>query len=122
MLGRWKSGDEDGRPVPSLRTLTRPILNLFFGERGTKRWKNEVDKALLRKPPPSSLSALLDATLHVIDDAVLDAPPGEAKQGQELFAAEQTGEWPPPEMPAAPRERLPSKSDSVPVLHEQLAF
>ncbi|EFJ43435.1 hypothetical protein VOLCADRAFT_43118, partial [Volvox carteri f. nagariensis] len=42
MVGRYPDGHAD----PSIRTLMRPLLNLFHGEPGCKRWKNEVDELL----------------------------------------------------------------------------
>lgn len=36
----------DGHADPSVRTLMRPLLNLFHGEPGCKRWKNAVDELL----------------------------------------------------------------------------
>ncbi|PNH12168.1 Ankyrin repeat domain-containing protein [Tetrabaena socialis] len=45
MLGRW-CVKADGHADPSVRTLMRPLLNLFHGEAGSKRWKAEVDAVL----------------------------------------------------------------------------
>ena len=51
----------------------KPLLGMFYGEAGSKRWKAAVDSVLKSNPP--SLSSLLEATLHHIPDAVLDSPP-----------------------------------------------
>lgn len=37
MVGRWHVKD-DGHRDPSVRTLLRPILNLFHGEQNCKKW------------------------------------------------------------------------------------
>lgn len=71
-VGRWQV-KEDGHRDPSVRTLMKPILNLFHGEPGSKKWKNAVDGIL--KDNPSTLSEVLDRSLHLLSDEVLDAPP-----------------------------------------------
>lgn len=101
MVGRWNVKD-DGHKQPNVRALVKPILNLFHGERGNKRWKAEIDKVLLQKPPPESASEVVDRTLHMIDDSALDSPPEAVEPLHELFTAEQTGQWPPPELPCLP--------------------
>ena len=98
MIGRWHVKD-DGHKHPNVRGLAKPLLNLFHGERGNKRWKAEIDKVLLQKPPPETVSELMDRTLHMIDDSALDSPPEDIVPLYEPFAAEQTGKWPPPELP-----------------------
>ncbi len=45
MSCRWHV-KPDGHADPSVRTLMRPLLNLFHGEPGCKRWKNAVDELL----------------------------------------------------------------------------
>ncbi|GLC72961.1 hypothetical protein PLESTF_001314200 [Pleodorina starrii] len=72
MVGRWYI-KPDGHPDPSIRTLMRPLLNLFHGEPGCKRWKAAVDEVL--KGGPTGFGEVLDRTLHLIPDYVLDAPP-----------------------------------------------
>ena len=101
MLGHWFVKD-DGHKSPSLRVLVKPLLNLFHGERKNKRWKTEIDRVLLEKPPPQSVSEVMRRTLHILDVDVLDAPPEAAEPAQELFAAEATGEWPPVDVPPPP--------------------
>ncbi len=34
---RWSALHEDGRVDPSVRTLVKPLLNLFHGEPGSKK-------------------------------------------------------------------------------------
>ncbi|GIL92753.1 hypothetical protein Vretimale_11743 [Volvox reticuliferus] len=72
MVGRW-AVKADGHADPSIRTLMKPLLNLFHGEPGCKRWKNAVDELL--RSSPNSFGEVLDRSLHHIPDNVLDAPP-----------------------------------------------
>eukprot|EP00955_Chlamydomonas_euryale_P104122 365542-Chlamydomonas_euryale.AAC.8 len=45
MLGKWgKKGN--GQSDPSVRTLAKPLLMLFYAEPGSKRWKAAVDAEL----------------------------------------------------------------------------
>jgi len=72
MLGKWgKKGN--GQSDPSVRTLAKPLLMLFYAEPGSKRWKAAVDAELKKGLP--SVSALLAATIHLLPAHVLDAPP-----------------------------------------------
>jgi hypothetical protein len=107
MIGRW-AVKEDGHKHPSVRVLIRPLLNLFHGERKSKRWKSEIDRFLLKKPPPETVSEVMDCTLHILDDEILDSPPEAAQLPAEPFTAEQTGEWPPPALPDAPGHERPA--------------
>ncbi|KAG2489199.1 hypothetical protein HYH03_012224 [Edaphochlamys debaryana] len=72
MHGRW-SVKADGHHDPSVRTLMRPLLNLFRGEGGCKRWKAAVDEVL--KAGAGSIGEVLDATPPFLSAEVLDAPP-----------------------------------------------
>ncbi|MEW5310772.1 MAG: hypothetical protein WDW38_002536 [Sanguina aurantia] len=95
MVGRWHVKD-DGHRDPSVRTLLRPILNLFHGEQNCKKWKAGVDEVLklgvgadgsapwVNKEPPS-VSCVLDATLHLLPDDVLDAPPRQVRHHLPTF-------------------------------------
>ncbi|KAL6764649.1 dihydrouridine synthase-domain-containing protein [Haematococcus lacustris] len=67
------SAQEGGSKAAAVRMMMKPLLNLFHGEKGSKRWKAEVDTVL--KGNPSSLAAVLDQTLQWLPDEVLDAPP-----------------------------------------------
>lgn len=71
---RWAI-KEDGHREPNARTLLKPVLNLFHGERGSKRWKAAMDAALKDAPRDATVRDLLRATLHHLDPAALDAPP-----------------------------------------------
>jgi tRNA-dihydrouridine synthase A len=56
MCGRWGVAD-DGHKNPSVRTLMKPILNLFAAEPRNKNWKRLVDDVIKRA---DSVSELLD--------------------------------------------------------------
>jgi hypothetical protein len=55
---RWRTRD-DGSHDPNIRTIIKPLLNLFHGERGGKRWKNAVDIAL-RTLHPKTVTELIE--------------------------------------------------------------
>lgn len=52
-IGHWRV-DDSGYRDPCVRSLFRPMLNLFHGERGSKKWKSTVDEVL--KQDPGTLS------------------------------------------------------------------
>ncbi|KAL3677004.1 hypothetical protein R1sor_026952 [Riccia sorocarpa] len=57
---------------PNIRTMLKPLLNLFHAEPGASRWRRAVDETLrVRK----TVHAVLEETLRVLPDSVLDAPP-----------------------------------------------
>jgi hypothetical protein len=60
-----------------VRAIIKPLLNLFHGEHGGKRWKNAIDIAL-RTIHPKTVTELIEATISQIPDEVLDAPPRSA--------------------------------------------
>ncbi|WIA28060.1 hypothetical protein OEZ86_010645 [Tetradesmus obliquus] len=78
IVGRWQVKD-DGYHDPNIRVLVRPILNLFHGDRGGKKWKNAVDGAL-KAGGLASFSDLMAKTLGEIPDEVLDAPPRSSRE------------------------------------------
>ena len=45
ILGKWGI-KRDGSKVPNVKAVVKPLLGLFHGERGTKRWKQEIDRIL----------------------------------------------------------------------------
>lgn len=99
MVGRWHV-KEGGHASPSVRALLRPLLNLFHGERNGKRWKTEIDRILQEDPAAGHCpSAVIARATALLDDAVLDGPPSGAAPLCALFAGEQTGQWPPEELP-----------------------
>ena len=42
VLGKWFVRPK-GQKNPNVRTVFKPLLNMFHGERGSKRWKQVVD-------------------------------------------------------------------------------
>lgn len=42
VLGKWFVRP-NGQKNPNVRTVFKPLLNMFHGERGSKRWKQAVD-------------------------------------------------------------------------------
>jgi hypothetical protein len=40
----------DGSRTPNVRTVARPLLNLFVGEPSGRKWRHLMDVALLKKP------------------------------------------------------------------------
>jgi hypothetical protein len=70
---------DDGYQDPNIRVLVRPILNLFHGDRGGKKWKNAVDGAL-KAGGLASFTDLMDKTLGQIPDEILDAPPRSSRE------------------------------------------
>ena len=42
MIGKWLVRP-NGQKNPNVRTVFKPLLNMFHGERGSKRWKQTVD-------------------------------------------------------------------------------
>ncbi|KAK9829203.1 hypothetical protein WJX72_004471 [[Myrmecia] bisecta] len=70
MVGRFM--DNGKIRAPNVRTIVKPLLNMFHGEPGCKKWKQALDKAL---KSATSVSSVLQETLVHIPDRVLDAPP-----------------------------------------------
>lgn len=62
MLGKWGS-KKDGSPAPGIKTLTKPLLGLLHGERGTKVWKQAMDRLMLqvKNRPDMTVSQLIEA-------------------------------------------------------------
>jgi len=58
VLGRW-GARPDGSRAPGVRALAKPLLGLFHGEPGGRRFRCALEDGLRRKP--ASLSALLQA-------------------------------------------------------------
>lgn len=99
MIGRWYV-KKDGYANPSVRTVLKPLLNLFHGERKGKRWKTTIDQYLLKNPSTRKLSEVMAATLPILDDEVLDAPPASITSPFKPFSGAQTGDWPPKAVPS----------------------
>ena len=49
ILGRF-GVKEDGNRIPNVRAVIKPLIGLFYGEAGGRRWRNAIDQALLKKP------------------------------------------------------------------------
>ena len=58
ILGRF-GVKEDGNRIPNVRAVIKPLIGLFYGEAGGRRWRNAIDQALLRKP------ATVSEVIHV---------------------------------------------------------
>lgn len=71
VIGKWCSRD-DGFKSPNVRVLTKPILGMFTGEPRGKKWRAAVDGVL---KTATSVTEVLDSTLHVLpDDVLLKSP------------------------------------------------
>ncbi|KAK9861204.1 hypothetical protein WJX84_007819 [Apatococcus fuscideae] len=74
IIGRWAKGPESkGHVSPNVRAVAKPLLGMFMGQRGSRRWKQAMDEAFRRDP--ATLKQLLDETLCHIPEDILDAPP-----------------------------------------------
>ena len=77
---------KDGRPNPSLQTLSCPLLGLFHGESCAKAFKRAIDAGIvkLKKAPPSGTDGvspfrtLIENAMDQCPDEILDAPPPSA--------------------------------------------
>lgn len=98
MVGHWSTKD-DGYQTPSLRVLLKPLYNIFHGERGGRRWKAAMDETLRTDSSIKTLSELVNCTLDHVDCAALDAPPCTVNSTFAPFTAQQTGSWPPDDIP-----------------------
>lgn len=49
ILGRF-GVKEDGARIPNVRAVIKPLIGLFYGEAGGRRWRNAIDQVLLKKP------------------------------------------------------------------------
>ena len=89
-IGRYGTA-KDGYRIPSVRHMMHPIQNLFHGCANNKMWRRLVDEELQKrsKKPDTTVRSILEATLGVIEDEDLDAPPRAA--GIDAFDANR--EW-----------------------------
>lgn len=58
----------------SFRTVVRPLLNLFYGERNGKVWRRVLDERL--RADMSNVGEIIDAAMCVLPQEVLDIPCG----------------------------------------------
>jgi tRNA-dihydrouridine synthase A len=49
VLGRF-GRKPDGTTTPNVRVVVKPLLGLFHGEPGGRRWRQMLDAALLGRP------------------------------------------------------------------------
>lgn len=109
-VSRWQIKD-DGYHDPNIRVLVKPVLNLFHGDRGGKRWKNAVD-GVLKDGGLKSVTELFEKTLAQIPDEILDAPP---RSSQEAALIVGNGTLPPafslPERLAQPVDRARGENE-----------
>lgn len=59
VIGKWFVR-ESGQKNPSVRTVFKPLLNMFHGERGSKKWKQAVDSKF---KTATTISGLLKVSL-----------------------------------------------------------
>ena len=64
MLGKWAKGgpESKGHVSPNVRAVAKPLLGMFMGQRGSRRWKQAMDEAFRRNP--ATLTQLLDVSTH----------------------------------------------------------
>ncbi|KAL1330510.1 hypothetical protein HN51_047755 [Arachis hypogaea] len=78
---------------PTVRDITKPLLGFFHSEPGNGLWKRKADAAI---QTCSTIKALLDETLAVIPDSVLDSPLAESSCGRGYLFANMDSLLPPP--------------------------
>eukprot|EP01018_Ginkgo_biloba_P032713 Gb_04721 [translate_table: standard] len=71
-----------GSNKPSVRHLAKPLLHMFHSEPGAGLWKRRMDEALRHC---TSIQSLLEETLEVIPNSVLDASPPVETSDDEPF-------------------------------------
>lgn len=62
----------DERKQPSLRTMIKPVLNLFVGEKHGRKWKAVLDQEL---KTATTMTELIEKSLPILPQDVLDRPP-----------------------------------------------
>lgn len=72
-----------GTNKPSIRNVVKPLLHLFHSEPGAGVWKRRMDAAFRHC---TSVQSLLEETLEVIPDYVLDASPPSPISDDEPFS------------------------------------
>lgn len=61
----------DGSRMPNVRTVARPLLNLFVGEPSGRKWRHLLDVALLKKPATISEVVQVPSLLTPVPTPVL---------------------------------------------------
>ena len=72
ILGRFGVKD-NGHKIPNVRAVVKPLIGLFYGEAGGKRWRNALDQMLLKKPATVSEVIQVSVPLACSNLAVLHA-------------------------------------------------
>ena len=72
ILGRFGVKD-NGHKIPNVRAVVKPLIGLFYGEAGGKRWRNALDQMLLKKPATVSEVIQVSVPLACCNLAVLHA-------------------------------------------------
>jgi tRNA-dihydrouridine synthase A len=70
VLGRFGSKEGGAVRYPGVRAVAKPLLGLFHGSPGGRRWRNVLDQELLKKP------ATLSAALEVLPFFSMKEPAG----------------------------------------------
>eukprot|EP00951_Prasinocladus_malaysianus_P017727 scaffold140236_cov46-Prasinocladus_malaysianus.AAC.1 len=71
--GKWVNNpDQPKKQSPSVRQLSIPLLALFHGEAGNRKWKQMMDVVLR---DATSVTDVIERTIHCFPDEILDAPP-----------------------------------------------
>lgn len=67
VIGKWGS-KRDGTPSPNLKALVKPLIGMMHGERGTKKWKQEIDRILkdCHKRPELKISDVIQVEEKVL--------------------------------------------------------
>lgn len=129
MVGRWVV-KEDGHRNPSVRCLVKPLLGMFYNVPRGKKWRAAVDTAL---KTATSVSEVLDRTLHVLLPETLDEPPKPLAQVEATMEAcsalltHYHGDEvpppppPPPELEDSAERELEAETRDADVIKEPLA-
>lgn len=64
VIGKWANGgpESKGHVSPNVRAVAKPLLGMFMGQRGSRRWKQAMDEAFRRNP--ATLTQLLDVSFN----------------------------------------------------------
>lgn len=63
-IGKWGT-KRDGTSSPNVKALVKPLIGMMHGERGTKKWKQEIDRILkdCHKRPDLTVSQIIQVSL-----------------------------------------------------------
>lgn len=64
VIGKWGT-KRDGTPSPNLKALVKPLIGMMHGERGSKKWKQEIDRILKdsHKQPGLTVSQVIEVPI-----------------------------------------------------------